>query len=592
MGLVPSYQQSPIDVCTLLASRNVSDTFIVSGLSAPFCEYSNFCVGVNRRDIPLSCDDAFRELVNRALVLIEEPPIVWQISEPLHHMFQEAETGYVESSMLNHNEFIYMNFDRETRELIDEMATITDEILERIFLSFPRLVYIEEIDGHLLRNFTEKARLLASPIRSDDDDITTYEMQSDWMRKYAWCISMMLWHVNIQPLDQIEINIAAIAPWLHAFLKSTFFLNIVYPDLFQGYAWLLHRAAQFDPLYTDDDRVWYILLDSTVTVQNEVVIHRHANLSWDIVEDVYGYPLHRNGTLFVRHLVQHIRECQAAWQVDEPDRISPLVQNIHRIVYAMEYMAFYDNVDFNTVATESDIRAILDHVHADTLRDVQMSSTALETLLRVFASSLTLEDKTLLLPTLEAVTDFIPMQTCASVKEILVHYDYTGLRLPSLVSALLELDKHDLSLRVTFRPTGIYHPSESRVLSDILDAFVSPFEQLFEVHNSSEDLLDEDANYYRLNRAHAFSDYGKRVQIAFGRIIGLFIRFGNLNGILNRYIKPPRMNASVFETLFFGSRFIQQGVYDIYLAGSFEQSFINGQELCSVLALLSNNTAI
>ena len=58
--------------------------------------------------------------------------------------------------------------------------------------------------------------------------------------------------------------------------------------------------------------------------------------------------------------------------------------------------------------------------------------------------------------------------------------------------------------------------------------------------------------------------------------------------ILNRYIRPPATDSTVFETLFFGSRYIQQGVYDIYLPGSIENIIGNGEELFSVLGLVAD----
>ena len=579
-----------VDVCAHLYATDFADRFEISG--PPVCDFNDVCSGISRRENPymsISCDEAFRMNIEQQTLRIDDPPIFSKISPRTHNLYLGREIEYLVSAHTVDDETVYLGLLQvEARAILSELEVISNAIIARIFVAFPRLVYSEVIDGPLLRSFTENFHSLAQlrhpPALGKIDNLTWFVMRSNWMRKLAWSVSMMMWHVAAQPIRETELHVGAMVPWLHAFLKSSFELEIVYPDQFGDYSWLLRFAAEFDPLYTTD-RVWYILADSTMTHENEVFVHRHGNLTWDMVQDVFfGLPIVHDGPEIARALVTQFTKLSDLSDTADTATFNPIGISIAKIVYAIEYLWTFESVHFASLVSEPQRQKICEHLNGDTQTNVFIGPVAIGSLIRVFKPLLSLSDKAKLLASLETVAAQVPMNLQSKSHDILVPYNGSSqIDLNQFVSNLLQFDKQEFSIEVYLSITSDRPLIDT--YGDMMDAFVSPQVGLFDLVDN-EELFGEESRLYRLNES--FSRTNPLIQIAFGRLIALIITLYNPGNVLNRYIIPPTPASSVFDTLFFGSRFIQQGVYDLYLHGSFETSFQNGQELCSALASLTS----
>jgi hypothetical protein len=585
------------DPCTILqATDDASYELMDSGTIPSYCYYNDFCWSLRKRDAPhepISCETAFQVLTNRNSEQIQELPIVLLIDEETHDLFAENEQCYTEAKDSSLDAMYYGGTDLSMRGLLDELASTTEQIVARIFDGFPRMIYVEAIDGPLLRNLIDIADKLSPDEEPDEDsdsinDVSKYVMRTESMRKFARAIAMMTEHVTIQPLRQTEKYIVAMAPWLHAFMKATFHLKILYPYFWNDYGWLLLRASTIHPLYDRESPIWYMLLDSRMP--HEIFTHRHDMITWEIVVDVFEDPsqVERDGEFLLRQLVAnmtgYLQTQNSTETFEEHYQYSVAIRNL---VYAMDYLSAFDAFDFMAITSPADLQT-MEEVFGSNL-GAGIGATAVRCLLRLFMRGLSPATWKRYPPLLsKTATENVPLRANYQAREIIV--EYSGLRISRkhLFSTLLNFTKHDFMMGFEWAHMGIETKIFPDMLGDMLDAFLSPFVGWFVMDSNGDDLLDilnDESVFYRINPDFARSH--PAIQVALGRLIGLILWVRNPQQILNKYIKPPRPDSTVFETLFFGSRFIQKGFNDVYIADAFTASFRNGQELCTKIAQTS-----
>ena len=575
------------DVCTFLAAIDTSGEFIVSGIFPPFCEYTDICLGLRRRTRPLeplTCEEAFIAITNRNSERINEPPIVLEVDYDTVELYLDSEELYVASSNSSDEQVYYTSLDLSTRVQLDGIANITNLIVDRIFASHPWMVYDETVDGPMLRNLTEQAKSLATQIDDECEtihDLTKYVMRSDSMRAFSRAIKLIIWHVAMQPLLDTEKFIVAAAPWLHAYLKTTFYLKVIYPHFWDDYGWLLLKAVTIHPLYEPDSPVWYVLV--ALSVEHREYTLRDGSVTWETIEEIFESPIEHDGAFFLRELVSNIEGYLRTRELaDDADEVQPFSFAIGKLAYAMEYLSAFESVDFVSLAKPEELFLISKILRSTTPDYNSIGCTAMETLMRLFSRD-GFDVSTLrnLLPFLASSLGQVAVRHNTPPRQIIVQYTGHEIQQDRLLQTLLKSSKHDFLMQLEIFGVGTSEVAVPQLISDMLDVFLSPVRGWFEADSSSDDLLDEGSIFYRINPQFAKSN--PRIQIAFGRLIGLIVLLWNPDQILNRYIRPPRPDASVFETLFFGSRYIRQGFYDIYLAGSIELSCRNGQHVCAVI---------
>jgi hypothetical protein len=600
-GLLVGQTVVASDVCAILASTDTLNEFARLGVFTPYCDHSDSCVGLTRHETPdevITCDDAFIILTNRNRHRVNEPPIVTQIDDETHILYDELETEYLSSNQTTSEARFQSQFNPNTRSLLESFATALEKVVERIFELFPRMVYQEDIDGPLLRNITHIANSLSPNdaviafLFGTIPRISKYVMQTDSMRKYARAIAMMMRLVSFRKIRETELLIVSMAPWLHAYFRVMFDLRIVYPHAQDEYEWLLLTASTICPLYTEGSpSTWYLLLDSTVEPQP--FSPRDRSITWESVVEVFGADsaVEHDGEYLLRNLISNMTRYISLHDPEE-EEFHNCTNSIRKLVYAMEFMAEFESFDFGEIATADDFCVIEDMMNVQTSNaDEDVGLTSMEALMRLFLFGLNpyvLRDR---LPRIDDATDYIPMQSNSPGAALFVYYDEVGIRRDRLLNTLLSFTKHDFMMQVHLIAVDADFPlSDPRELvADMMDVFFSPLTGWFEAEYSSDDsldLLDDNAAYYRITPHFANSSPSN--QVALGRLIGFILWIRNPGNILNKYIKPPRQDSTIFETLFFGSRYIRQGFYDIYLADSLEMSYMNGKDFCTVLAQSSD----
>jgi hypothetical protein len=591
LALVCFAQHPAWDVCFDLASANITGSYIVPGVARPFCGYDDVCKNLHHRvtlNKRITCNEAFEILTNRNKERFEEPPIVSLVSEDIRLTTESSEIQYRNASnwkIALRRDLVKKN---STLLQIDHLGNITNHIVHRLSSPFPRLVYNEEVDGPMLRNFTEAARLLSREIEffSDPDwldPITVCVTKAVWMRQLTWFMDSILWHAAAQPFDRTDMYIVAMAPWLHAYMKTCFYLRIFFLNFYDDYGWILRTASTIYPLYTTE-RVWYMLLEPTVG--DNPIIQRNALLSWDIVEDTFYSPLTRNGENLVRLLLSKMTEYMTHIASKRTLEIQLCRWGLRKLVFAIEYLWFFESINFSSFLTSDDVDTITKLVtHAK--HYIHAATTA--SIMRVFDSVISAKTKIGILTPLSDFGQNVPLPAIYSTRQLVVRYVEGILQRNELATALWKFTKRELSMYIMLQVQTEIRPPWTKVFNDMMLAFVSPEFGLFTAANLTENNATV-ITHYKIKPM-----YGQAVardHLAFGRLLGLFLRLGNPDQVLNQYIKAPRENATVFETLFFGSRIIRHGFYDVYLADSIERYFQNGQELVAALPFLSGTTRI
>lgn len=579
------FAQHPVwDVCFDLASANITGSYIVPGVARPFCGYDDVCKNIRNRanpHVPITCNEAFESLTNKNNQRFQEPPIVSFIG-PRIGVFIALELEFVESTRETREQQRNKIQSDLARSLIDSLGNTTQNIVDRIFGTFPRLVYDESYDGDMLRNLTETARLLSRDITLQRTlsvhPITIFVMQTSWMRQFTMCINTMMWHVAAQFLNQTDKHIVAMAPWLHAYMKTCFYLGIFYPDLYDHFGWLLRDVSTVKPLYTSEN-TWYMLLSEFVG--DHLALYRNRNITWDMVEDMFNAPVPRNGDYLLPFLVSNISEYLSLELTGNESQVDQRGMQIERLAYAMEFLFCFDSFYVGSSMLNHDdvqtIRRFLD------LNSTHMDTATMESIVRIFKPIIPLRSRMDLTMSLLKVNANIPISAAYATRDFVIVYNGRELMRDYLVYNLLKLTKYDFTLSIRMQIAHATPPDWETVANDMILAFLSPRVGLFQRINSTDN-NGTIFTYYKMKPI--YHPNVARNHLAFGRLLGILFQRLNPYQVLNRYIKPPRENATIFETLFFESRIIRHGFYDVYVADSIERDFQDGLELCTALATL------
>ena len=566
-GLIDIRRGLSLDPCTYLATFDGLQ-HTINQTTTPFCNYADICVGINLGDSRVSCQEAYETVTWLTAREIAIPPILEFYPLDMEQNVIDEETEYLNSTTREN----FTSTCPSLRELLYRLEDLADRFSDRLSALNYRYMYEESVDGPLLRNFTQ----LSEDIYDTSEYQPAYRKQvrnSESMRRLARYVSHMFYYLRSRPMHETEIFAASMAPWLHAFFYSLFQMDILYPDFFQSHGYALKILVRYHPLYTDhstSEGVWYILMDSDYESNaiSESVFDRNEDITWADVEDVF-YSHHddipeRNTTLLLEQLS---RESVIYFSATTLDETRDSAMRIDRLTYALEYMSMSEDID--EVCHPELIDQIITIARGEHSLEWFVNPLTIESLLRIFNPCIPPFQRAQLLNPLYNHAYIPPTRNNDDKREIFFNYfNGTGLVRDQVLQSLLSGTSDDFfrksiwGIRTDDPEFSNYHV---RVIKEVMDMFLSPPE-------ADTFGPEPDASLERPKMKY------RNTQIALGRFLVLLLSLDAFHEIIDHYIEISSPTATLFETVFFNSRFVKEGFYHTYLRDDLEAKFATGRE--------------
>ena len=441
-----------------------------------------------------------------------------------------------------------------------------------------RYIYEESIDGSLLRNFTQLSRDIAETSERGLF-FGRFVRNSESMRRLARYIQHQLHYLASRPMHETELVASSMAPWLHAFLYSLNQMDILYPLYWDQNGYALKILVRYHPKYTlgtgyhSGDGVWYILLDSHFASPGslESYFERNVGVLWEDVEDFFlahGDSIPPRNASFLLQEIEY--ELDRYLKGQTLDVVQDASTRIERYTYALEVMHRTEK-ELDLVVDPGFMWSIVAFTRNEQRGNARENTVTVESLKRIFSPYFSPSEK---VETLTLLPYYLPLVRAIdlNITLTLTHHTGTGFRLDEVVKDILALtnDKMFLTFDWMTREDDAAGVLDTETLIyEIMDLFISPGADTFDPF--AGDLLDDINDHYR------------DIQIALGRFMGMLFSMGYVDCIVGRYIVGRGPLTTIFETVFFNSRFVRQGFYDVYLYGTLEQSFANGQEFVDAM---------
>ena len=560
------------DVCDRMSAlqHDFADSILV--LQKPYCDHRDICVGIVSRTsgMEISCKNIFHLLMSHQARFVDEPPILM----PLRTSFREIQRDYNEfmtsKDAGRENDDSLSTISENSRRLLRVMEVSVLEIVKHVQLLFPRIYYDDSVAGIDLRIFHRALNELFEEIPEHHPNalaITKYIYRSFWMGKWSSVITMMLKHLATLPMNEMEPMLVSYAPTIHSFLRTCSELNFVYSGHFQGYLWVLTSLVKYDPLYSPESRVWVIPRPLTLVSTSSPVVPIDLQMDMDFLYQLlWQHP--QCPEEFSKSLLTSIEE----QDIDEMRKLAVVARYIGesniRVQLTLEQKAVIETMLGN-----------------DTRHRDFVDSFTLFTLVSIFKNQLS--------PNFEASIFGIPYsgyKKSEHMKTLKIVYGFSGPSIEGFINQIMQLDKFDFFACATLfwridAPdsclVGIPQTSD-QLQQDLLKAF---FDSDMFISEWSFDHADETAvgrPVYQLR--YTSPDRDRRLQTALGRLIGLSLRSpGSLRKNLLSYIVAESPESTIFETMFFSSYYIRNGVYDVIPFGLVEHRFANAAQLIRAL---------
>ena len=544
-----------VDPCTILHRKNLTDYFL-NTTTISKCLDDGFCSGTI---FDCSCEDAFIELTESLPSShVAAPPII---------AHQRPFVQYDHPSIDSDGRSAVI------RRLFDRIGQMTN----RILFNFPRLVYDEEIDGDMLREMVADAKLISGFISYESSTLDN----NDSISKLIWSIRIISDYLNryairFQEIDDILVNVA---PFVHAFLHVAYYLPIIPDgDLLKCIDYdVLHTVVQYHPLYTnenDQDGIWYIHVGLTDAIQ----------VTLEETDDAVRYVLYPD--------VEDVADYWGPqfWDPDFPEILLRTISNyteietdfrskrsVNKALFTFKYMASNPQL-----WCSSELGRILMNafqhwmVSSAIISQIAIQSPNLK-IMRLFGHFLPPTDRLMILPAYS--------EACATLLVARLHLHI----IPSVWSfrdemeQLARLDRYVLSnFRVyETRITSTYaiqleHLQFSEYLRRLLEGTFDPENGIFIPVVDSQD-----PRRYALHPDLVVSmdPQARETCVFVGRLMALILR-ENFGHILINYL-PSRATSdqTIVETIFFGSRDIWSGFYDVYHYRSLDYYLVDNGSL-------------
>ena len=190
----------------------------------------------------ISCVDAFTYLTLSNRRLITVPPIIGN---------ERLSSQFFNINRIDQKKIFAL--------LIDLIRSLTDRILDGL----PRLVYVEDHDGVMLRRLVATARVFSLIVPNVPSNILDVPVLKKWKWSMRIISDYLTW--TGMTFQETETVLISVVPFMHAFLSVAYYV----PPIATGGELLscidydiLNTIVGYHPLYTDDpgetDGVWRI----------------------------------------------------------------------------------------------------------------------------------------------------------------------------------------------------------------------------------------------------------------------------------------------------------------------------------------------
>ena len=583
------------DECSLLhllverqpARETLNKGRIVSMLrngTSSFCNTNEYCEGLyinypSSQAAPLPCPAAHQVLIrSRFNRRIDNPPIL----SDRNRDWREITQAYMSQGPVSVNPFagipdsmalLLKTIEQQCRKLVD--VTI---------ISFPRLVYRDDVEGETLRILVNTTRGLKGLVAANPTTwqrVRQYLFSSLHVRAVGWHLSNMLQQIAYFELRNQKNIIISMSSILHAFFEFGYTMDLDYATIVAGNEWIIEQLSTIHPLYDNAADVWNLPMPNPLSrMEIDIPLPIGHQMNWDqLKESVWNdEPLPTESPHGLLDIVMSTITTLNTWMTSF-ERSIPRMRDIRpwsranavalivgsrttrkqfkRALFTLRYLEEYEprknypwrlNNDTRQSLNESSIQQVKLFIAKQEKFYLLLGGDqpTVASLVYVFRDILDFGSKL-----------FHPRSRFHIHKRLLPKMNWEPETLEKYVDNIMSLSRMDLVF--LNRPTNP-HVQFPRILSLLFRS-----------------LLIRDGTKIVLKRG----DHHEASLRALGRTIALILNQPSGGpSILRPYLEPlAARKASVFETIFFGSMSIRRGVHDVFPYGHIERVFRNGRHL-------------
>lgn len=550
-----------------------------------YCDDSGLCHHLN-----ISCNDAFDRLIDLQINITGIPPIARQISQSQITTIRSSDAMYYEIEMVDEDPNYFSFSQPPDRRFVDAsmsdpdygyISPRIDLITDRIISNFPQLVYDEQRDGELLRDVVSAAvRIGSNSIEVPGIELAVH--QSDSMRKWAYCVRMMIDHISLSAFSPIEYQriLASFAPWMHAFLKSMFFMGIHFDNLLEDNSSLdiVHSIAKFHPKYTLDDGLWYIqytekwnTLRTPIQLDDSDIDYIYS-LTNDMDEDIDA------ATSRPQQSPDNPLAALLTHQMDTFGDYAKIELAYHAVKYTRT--CWMENICLSPTSEQ------IDYLNEFVSTNYYHALRSRFAISDIFGQFLEPHDLLNVLTPISVSNIHVRLRSGMHTKRMTVNLCNLAM---STIYSLSFLTKYDLAGMIGFDYVD-NSGEDCETTSPPVDMYESLLEEIFHIRSGFFE-TDESGNVFRTNSAASLDQFLHPYDVSrnIGRVIGLAVKLRPLTAVsLTRFMSPVSPSRTVLESFFFNSTHIRSGFYDVYIDNMLETLFHNnGTRLFEALVHLT-----
>jgi len=512
--------------------------------NAGYCEY-----------LSVTCKAAFGKLMNLQKRLIDVPPILLRIGD-----------DEVQAMRLNGDLYRLGKSPLLPRGIAADLAAFQEAaniVLDRIFGSYPHMVFDMQIDGHILTELVANATHLGTRISewpNRERDIRFVIYKSKAFQKFTYAIRVMFDHLAVpgKTTEEIGASCVAFAPFVHAYMHVTHLLKVHVHQLFESRTSedIIATMVRYHPLYTLDDGVWYIRMS-------------RAWFDWHQELPYTPIPLDSND---LEHALSMMKSVSGITVVPsahfDDDSTAPLTAVVN-----------WESFPSTRTQTQHDsfrisyyvFRIMRENYGESFCYSNNFPNDTLPFIMAIplsYASVALADMASELVPAHLLLNQIVPM----SKTRVPILGQYNRVRIPIRQSNVTQDILHGISMLSMF---GLSFITEFQ----FDDGKIVPAYDL--IRHVLEDVYENGPP----------PNGQRRYKIALGRLFALAIQSRKGLDVLARLIRSQEglvEAPTIHETIFFSSHYIRSGFYDIYHEGTLESLFRNnGTRLIEALVVAS-----
>ena len=512
--------------------------------SSSICNQNGAC-----EKLDVSCDVAYDRIISAQRRIVMTPPIHTLAPAPSWNLFEgdyDVEIlleAPIVANLMFEEEIASGLSDDSTRSVLDDLDEKFNLVSDRINDKFPRIFYVDHVDGELLRSII--ADIFVLDKSSSHLMYTIFASKS--FRKFAWTVSMALDFLLNKEIGfrESEKIIISIAPYLHAFSRILFILEFDSPTLFQPPAGFLECITQFHPIYTNDDGVWYVrqVISNRIEVPRLFFVTTRGDL--EMMWSDLDYPQTLIDPLSLLEVLRS--SITVSFLLSSTNPIFELVLTTIKFFSEFDRPTYTQLVDAGLFRIPIDVEIFI----RESPDMAEIGHSILQRLPREYPTTI---DRIKTIKSASSINFRIPIKTRDQTK--IIRLNQTSL-ITDFLAEISNMSRFDLAGTLVLDP-----PIDRQTLvTELLSG-------MFESHFVGSTLKE---------------NVTRHVARAIGRTIGLIIIMGNPGRVLKRYINQDSEN--VFQSLFFSSREIQRGFFDVFQSFHFTTT----SSLLEALDLMSEN---